>query len=50
MDTEDCKRMLEQAKAVLAPREEDMILNMKCFVTQQPESCGLFSGRYACSC
>jgi len=27
-----------------------MILNINCFVTQQPESSSLYSGRYACSC
>jgi hypothetical protein len=27
-----------------------MILNIKCFVTQQHKSICLYSGRYACSC
>jgi len=27
-----------------------MILIIKCFVTQQPESSSLYNGRYACSC
>lgn len=39
MDREQCKRMVEQAKThkeFQPPSVEDMILNIKCFVTQNP--------------